>query len=168
MPWKHVSLAACLPVVHSSPGAVGHVAAVELPSQEGRAWSCRTHGSTRAHLSKEARSRAKGHVAAPELTSARRRGSGPRDTWYHRSSPRQGGEVQSWGTHGSIGAHLSKEARSEAMGHVAVLDLTSARRRGLGPWEAWWCRSPPLQGCVVRSYSLRGSVWMHALLLVLT
>jgi hypothetical protein len=32
----------------------------------------------------------------------------------------------------------------------------------------WWLRSPPLQGGVVRSYSLRGSAWMHALLLVLT
>jgi hypothetical protein len=70
-------------VVHSPPGAMGHVAAPELPSQEGRARSHRTHGSTGAHLSKEASFGAMGHMAAPELTSARRRGPEPRDTWQH-------------------------------------------------------------------------------------
>jgi hypothetical protein len=34
--------------------------------------------------------------------------------------------------------------------------------------STWWLQSPPLQGGVVQSYSLRGSTWMHALLLVLT
>jgi hypothetical protein len=38
-------------------------------------------GSIEAYLNKEARSGAAGHVPAPELTSARRRGSGPQDTW---------------------------------------------------------------------------------------
>jgi hypothetical protein len=33
-------------VVHSPPGAVGHVVAPELPSQEGRALSHGTRGST--------------------------------------------------------------------------------------------------------------------------
>jgi hypothetical protein len=61
-----------IPVVHSLPGAVGHVAALELPSQEGRAKSHGTHDSTGAHLVKEARSRAEGHMVASELTSARR------------------------------------------------------------------------------------------------
>jgi hypothetical protein len=61
-----------IPVVHSPSGAVGHVAAPELPSQEGRARCCGTHGSTGSHLSKEARSGAEGHVATPELISARR------------------------------------------------------------------------------------------------
>jgi hypothetical protein len=61
-----------IPMVYSLSQAVGHVAAPELPSQEGRAQSRGTHGSTGAHLSKEARSRAKGHMAAPELTSAMR------------------------------------------------------------------------------------------------
>jgi hypothetical protein len=69
-----------IPVVHNSTGAVGHVTAPELPSQEGRAPSRGTCGSTGAHLSKEARSRAEGHMAAPELTSARRQGSGPWNT----------------------------------------------------------------------------------------
>jgi hypothetical protein len=73
-----------------------------------------------------------GHMAAPELTSARRRGPEPRDTWQHRSSPQQGGEVQTRGTRGSTGAHLIKEARSGAEGHVAAPELTSVRRRGLG------------------------------------
>jgi hypothetical protein len=68
-----------IPVVHSPPRVVGHVAAPELPSQEGRAWSRGTHSSARAHLSKEARFGAVGHVAAPELTSLRRRGPELRD-----------------------------------------------------------------------------------------
>jgi hypothetical protein len=101
-----------IPVVHNPLGAVGHVAASKLPSQKGRARSHGTCGSTRAHLVKEARSRAEGHVAASELILTRRRGPGPRDKWWH------------------------------------------------------W--SPPLQGCVIRSYNLRGSTWMYALLLVLT
>jgi hypothetical protein len=57
---------------HSPPGAVGHVVAPELPSQEGRARSRETHGGIGAHLSKEVRSEAVEHVAALELTSTRR------------------------------------------------------------------------------------------------
>jgi hypothetical protein len=70
-----------IPVVHSPPWAMGDVAASELPSQESRARSHGTHGSIGAHLSKEVRSGGEGHVAAPELTSARRRGLESRDTW---------------------------------------------------------------------------------------
>jgi hypothetical protein len=33
------------------------------------------------------------------------------------------------------GAHLSKEARSEAEGHVAAAELFSTRRRGPEPWD---------------------------------
>jgi hypothetical protein len=77
-----------------------HMAALERPSQEGRAWCHGTRGSTeahlimevwsraeghviaaRAHLSKEAMSKAAGHVAAPELTSSMRQGLELRDTW---------------------------------------------------------------------------------------
>jgi hypothetical protein len=47
---------------------VGHVVAPELPSQEGRAQSHGIRDGTGAHLSKEVRFRAEGHVAAPELT----------------------------------------------------------------------------------------------------
>jgi hypothetical protein len=116
-----------IPVVHSPLGAVGHVAAPEFPSQEGRAWNCGTHGSTGAHLSKEARSGAEGHVAAPELTSARKQGPELRDTWQRRSSPQQGGEVRGYRTRGNVGAHISKEARSGAAGHVKAPTLGGAR-----------------------------------------
>jgi hypothetical protein len=70
-----------IPVVHNPLEAVGYVAAPELFSQGGRARSYGACGSIGAHLVREARSRAEGHVAAPELTSIRRRGPGPRDTW---------------------------------------------------------------------------------------
>jgi hypothetical protein len=71
-----------------------------------------------------------GHMAAPEL-------------------PSQEGRVQSHGTRGITGAHLIREARSGTEGHVAAAELTSARSRGLGPWDTWWRQSPPLQGGVV-------------------
>jgi hypothetical protein len=69
-----------IPGVHSPPGAVRHVAAPELPSQKVKDLSRGTRGSTGAHISKEARSGAAGHVAAAELTLARRRCPVPRDT----------------------------------------------------------------------------------------
>jgi hypothetical protein len=51
--------------------------------------------------------------------------------------------------------------------HVAVSELTSEQRRGPEPWDTWWRQSPPLQGGVIRRYSLCDNTWMHALLLVL-
>jgi hypothetical protein len=59
-------------VAHGPPGGVEHVAAPKLPSQEGRVWSRETRGGTGAHLRKEVRSGATGHVTASELTSTRR------------------------------------------------------------------------------------------------
>jgi hypothetical protein len=50
------------------------------------------------------------------------------DTCQHRSSLPQGGRARSHGTHGSAGAHLGREVRSRAEGHVVVPELTSARR----------------------------------------
>jgi hypothetical protein len=82
-----------IPVVHSPSGVVRHMAAPELPSQEGRAWSHGTRGSTGAHIVKEARSGGEEHVAAPEPTSVRRRDLEPRDTWWRQSPPLQGGMV---------------------------------------------------------------------------
>jgi hypothetical protein len=114
-----------IPGVHSPPGAVGHVAAPELPSQEVRALSSGTCGSTGAHLRKESMSGATRLVAAPELFSARRRGLGLRNTWWCWSTPLQGGEVQSCGKHGSAGAQLSKEVRSENVGHMVTPEPTS-------------------------------------------
>jgi hypothetical protein len=46
-----------------------------------------------------------GHMATPEL-------------------PSQEGRTQNYGTHGSTGAYLIKEVRSEAEGHVAAPKLT--------------------------------------------
>jgi hypothetical protein len=68
-------------VAHCLSGVVGHVAALELPSQESRAPSSGTRGSTRAPLLGR---------QSPE----------PCDTWQRRSSPQQGGEVRGRGSHG--------------------------------------------------------------------
>jgi hypothetical protein len=57
--------------------------------------------------------------------------------WQHRSSPRQGGKVQSRGTRGSAGAHLSKEARSGAAGHMVAPEPTSVGRCGLKLQLTW-------------------------------
>jgi hypothetical protein len=116
-----------IPVIHSPPGAVGHMAALKLPSQESRGPSRETRGSTEAPLSGR---------QSPE----------PWDTWQHRSSPRQGGKDRSRGTRGSVRAHLSKEARSEAAGHVVASEPTSAGR--CGPklqlmWQRVDARSAP-------------------------
>jgi hypothetical protein len=82
-----------IPVGHSPLGAAGYVTAPELSSRGGRARSHGTRGSIGAHLVREARSGVEGHVAAPELTSTRRRSLGPRDTWRRRIPPLQGGVV---------------------------------------------------------------------------
>jgi hypothetical protein len=61
------------------------VAAPELPSQGDGARSHGTRGSAGGHLSKEVKSEVEGHVAAPDLTLARRRGLRPWDTWKHQN-----------------------------------------------------------------------------------
>jgi hypothetical protein len=125
-------------------------------------WDTWQHRSSR--LTK-AEPRAVGHMSTPELPL---RKAEPWDTWQRRSSNQQGGEVRGNRTRGDVGAHLSKEVRSGATGHVAVPVLTSARWRGPGPRNTWRFRRPPLQEVVIRSYNIRGSAWMHALLHVLT
>jgi hypothetical protein len=79
---------------------------------------------------REAESGAMEHVKAPEPTSAGKRGPELRDTWQRRSSPQQGDEVQSRGTHGSDGADLDKEARFSAVRHVPAPDPTSTEMCG--------------------------------------
>jgi hypothetical protein len=106
------------------------VAAPELPSQEGRAPSHGTCGCAGAHLSTEARSGAVGHMAVPEPTSPRRRGPELRDMWQRQSSPQHRGKIRGRGTCGSVGAHLSMEERSRAMGHMAAPEPTSTGRCG--------------------------------------
>jgi hypothetical protein len=49
-------------VVHSLPGTVGHVTALKLPSQGGRARSHGARSSTGAHLIREARSGVEGQL----------------------------------------------------------------------------------------------------------
>jgi hypothetical protein len=78
----------------------------------------------------EAEPRAMGHVAAAEPTSAGRRGLELRNAWWRQSSTQQGDKTRGHGPHGSTGAHLSKEVRSGAAGHVAAPEPTSAGRCG--------------------------------------
>jgi hypothetical protein len=115
-------------VVHIPLGVVGYVAASELSSQGGRARSHGTRGSARAHLDREARSRAEEYVAAPEFNSVRRRGPGPWDTWQHWNPPQQECEVRGYRTRGSTRAHLGREVRSRAEEHMVASELNSARR----------------------------------------
>jgi hypothetical protein len=75
--------------------------------------------------------RAAGHVAAPKPTSAGRCGPETLDKWQHQSSLQLGGEAWSHFTRGSVGAHLSREARSGAIGHVAASEPISTGRSGL-------------------------------------
>jgi hypothetical protein len=99
-------------------------------------------GSARAHLGREARSRAEEHMAAPELSSRR-------------------GRARSHETRGSTRAHLSMEARSRAEEHVAAPELNSARRRGSEPWFTRQHRSSPQQGGEVRGCGTRGGSGAH-------
>jgi hypothetical protein len=133
--WKHACLAAQAGVLGFS--LCLRPAAQREPPDTWQRWSpsplggeVRSHmtrGSVGAHLSREARSGAVGHVAAPEPTSAERRGLEPEDTWQHRSPPQLGGEVQCCWTRGSAGAHLNWEVSSGAVGHVAAPEPTSIR-----------------------------------------
>jgi hypothetical protein len=83
-----------------------------------------------------------GHMVAPDL-------------------PSRGGRAQSHGTRGSVRAHLIREARFGVERHMAVLELTSARRRGPGSWDTWRHQSPPQQGGEVRGSGVRDSVRAH-------
>jgi hypothetical protein len=112
--WKHRSS----PLRKAEPRAIGHAAALKLPSQEGRAPSRGRCGSTKTPLSGR---------QSPE----------PCHTWLHWSSSRQGGKDQSRGTRGSAGAHLSKEARSGAAGHVVAPEPTFTGRCDLKVQLTW-------------------------------
>jgi hypothetical protein len=75
VPWKHASLVACLGQLSISlflwftaRGAVGHVAAPELPSKEGRAQSPGTRGGSGAHLCREVWSVTTAYVTARGCT----------------------------------------------------------------------------------------------------
>jgi hypothetical protein len=113
-----------IPVVHSPLGAVGYVVAPELSSRGGRARSLGTRGRVGAHLGREARSGVEEHVAASKLNSASRRGPVPCDTWQHRSSPQQRGEVRGRGIRDDSEAHLYRKVWSEATIYVTTRECT--------------------------------------------
>jgi hypothetical protein len=113
------------------------------PWPGGRVWSHRTRGKGRVHLSQQVRSRAIAHTAAPEPSPTGRWGPVPWDTRQHQSPPWLEGRVQTCRTHDSTGAHLSREARSGAIGHVAPPEPSPIGRCGLVPWDTWQHRSPP-------------------------
>jgi hypothetical protein len=100
------------------------------------------HGSTGAHLGREARSGAKDHVAAPKLSS-------------------QGGRAWSHGTYGSVRAHLGREARSGAEEYVAAPELNSVRRQDPGLQSTWQHQSSPQQGGEVRDHGTCGGSRAH-------
>jgi hypothetical protein len=62
-----------------------------------------------------------------------------RNTWQRRSSTQQGGEARDHRPHGSTGAHLSKEVRSRAAGHMAAPEPTSVGSCGPKLQLAWQC-----------------------------
>jgi hypothetical protein len=69
-------------------------------------------------------------MVAPEPTSVGRRGPELRNAWRRQSSTQQGDEAWGHGPHGSTRAHLSKEVRSGAVGHVVAPEPTFAGRCG--------------------------------------
>jgi hypothetical protein len=117
----------------------GHVVAPESTSAGRRCPELRNTWQCRSSSLGEKELRAMGHVAAPEPTSIGRRGLELRNTWQRWSSTQQGDEVRGHGTRSSIRAHLSKEVRSGAMGHVVIPEPTSTGRCGSKLQLTWQC-----------------------------
>jgi hypothetical protein len=126
-----------IPMVHSPLGVVGHVAAPKLPLWGGRARSYGTRDSAKTHLDRQPRSGAEGHVAASELTSARRKGSGPWDTWQRRIPPQLGGEVWSYRIRCSAWMHaFSLSWLKSCMQGYPVCRIPTSMHQGI-----WLCMS---------------------------
>jgi hypothetical protein len=70
--------------------------------------------------------------------------------WQRQSPPQLRGKVRNHRTCGSAGAHLSWEARSGAIGHVAAPEPTLVGMRGLKSYDMWKHRSPPQSESEVR------------------
>jgi hypothetical protein len=83
-----------------------------------------TRCGTGAHLSREVRSGATGHVTAPEPTSAKKQGLEPWNMRQCWSSPYPRSKVRSHWTRDGVGAHFDKIARSGAIGHVTTSEST--------------------------------------------
>jgi hypothetical protein len=101
------------------------------PWQGGGVQSRRTRGGAGAVPSRVASSGASGHVVAPELTLAGRRGLEPQDMWQRQSPPQHGSGVRSHGARGTwqyrshearggTGALLTWEAGSGTVVHMAA------------------------------------------------
>jgi hypothetical protein len=95
------------------------------PRLGGRVRCCRARGSVGAHLSREVRPGAIGHLIAREVLPSREVGSRAMGHVAHQSPPLQRGGIRSHMTHGSPGAHLNREAGSSVAGHVAASGSTS-------------------------------------------
>jgi hypothetical protein len=83
------------------------------------------------------------------------------NTWQHRSTSQLGGKVQSHRIRDRTRAHLSREVRSRATGHVAALEPTSVGKRGLEPQNTWQRWNPRQSGDEVWSHRIRGSTRAH-------
>jgi hypothetical protein len=118
------------------PGAARHFLYSCGPQPAGGNGVC---DSTGALLSGK---RDRGHLAAPEPTSAGRRDPELRNTFQRRSSP--------------LG-----EAEPGAMGQVVEPELTSAGRRGPELRNVWWRRSSTRQRGEVRGYGTRDGFGTH-------
>jgi hypothetical protein len=86
---------------------------------------------------REAEPGAMGHLAVPKPTSTGRRGPELRNAWWRRSSTQQGDEVQGHRPCGNTRAHLCKEVRSGAAGHMVAPERTSVGRCGPKLELAW-------------------------------
>jgi hypothetical protein len=106
----------------------GHVTASEPTSTGRRGPELRNTWQHRSSPLEKAEPRAMGHVVALEPTSTGRRGPELRNAWRRRSSTQQGDETRGHGPRDSTRAHLSKEVRFRAAGHVAGSKPTSAGR----------------------------------------
>jgi hypothetical protein len=84
------------------------------------------------------------HVVALEPSLAGRRDPEPWGTWQPQSPPRLGGRVRCCRTRGSAGAHLSREVRSGAIGHLTARGALPSREAGSRAMGHVAHQSPPL------------------------
>jgi hypothetical protein len=126
-----------------------------------------TRGGPGAALGWAAGAVAAGHVVASELPRAGQRELETQGTWRPGAAPGWQRELEPQGTWWPRSCP-GLTAGAGAAGHVAAPELPRAGQQEPEPQDTWRCRSPPQQGGEARSYSLRGSVWIHALLLALT
>jgi hypothetical protein len=84
-----------------------------------------TCGDVGALLSGEVGSGAAGHMAALEPSRVRRQDPEPRDTWWRRSPPEQGGRIRSRGMRGGTGALPNRAVGSDTAEHAVARGHTA-------------------------------------------